>query len=50
MSITGEKCTKSGVYKCSNCCCGATISLNKGEVFPPCGACGKTYWTLLWEA
>lgn len=32
---TGQKCPKSGVYKCSKHSSN-TIPLSKGETFPPC--------------
>jgi len=49
MGKTGDSCTESGVYKCSSGC-GVTISLSKGETFPPCKICGNVYWNLLWKS
>ena len=48
---TGQKCTKSGVYKCKTHPTN-TIPLSEGETFPPCsrGEGHGTTWILVREA
>lgn len=49
MAKTGETCTQSGVYRCSDHP-HYEIPLSKGERFPPCNNGGKghsTTWVLV---
>jgi len=48
MPSTGQKCTQSGVYKCSQHPSN-TIPLSKGETFPPCSLGGghSANWILV---
>lgn len=53
MNTTGHICQQSGIYKCSTHQT-YTISLSKGEVFPPChpvgGTAHGTTWILVMKA
>ena len=49
MPSTGEKCTQSGVYKCSTHPT-YEIPLSEGETFPPCNSGGQSHgatWILV---
>lgn len=48
---TGQKCTQSGVYRCSTHSTN-TIPLSKGETFPPCSRNGghRADWVLVSKA
>ena len=51
MSMTGEKCEKSGVYLASGGCGhAAQRTVIKNATFPPCYVCGmQANWTLVRE-
>lgn len=50
MSHTGDICEETGDYQ-SNCPHRTKYPIRKGELFPPCGPCGRAViWSLIQPA